>query len=496
MKNKKNQKSAIKFFFFIVIIASISIFNFTGCKIMANTNNNISNNSNQTNDSSENNQTMESNPLISINSETTYAILESGSETGNESAKHGDEANENNPNESTAAKSEPLSQDLLDNMENISKNPIAMSSFETKGVPSNFIIKDNFAFITWGYVDTKANSFGGLSIIDITNKKNPLSLAVVDLKGIPFDMIIDKNYCYILWGKEDTNGKQNGGLNIINISNKNKPESLSELSFETIPLKMYTVEDYIYIVYQTHLSVIDVRNKEIPEIINSFNPNNSLKHVFMTQDYQYLITEKITQNENDEKTVKSTLEIIEVNDIRNFVSVGNIGFNGSIYDVSIEKDFAFVLCENELKILNIKNKNTPAVVGTVKVSGNYLNINGETAFIGSSLGISTVDLINKENPQKKSFYTSAHLISNIEIFGKYLYSTWVDRDNNNNFSSVNSGVEIFDTSASNNTSIVENLSIQNYILNIYKEQNYLFIAWGTMERDYNRTGGITIVELY
>lgn len=496
MKNKKNQRKITKFISYVLIIISIFLYSFTGCKIIADTYNNITDNDHPAFKDSESSQTLESNPQPLTSIDTTYAVSDSDSGTEYESTKQESETNGNNTLETTAAEDKTSSQDLADNMETISKNPVTLSSFEIKGVPCNFLIKDNLAYITWGYIDPKANSYGGLTITDIADKKNPLSSADMDLKGLPFDMIIDKNICYILWGKEDSNDKQKGGLSIIDISNKNKPESLGGLNFENMPVKMLLNEDYIYIFYQTHLSVIDVRNKEMPKVISSYNINNSLKHVFMTQDYQYLVTEIITQNKNGEKTVKSSLEIIGIYNKINPVSIGKLELGCTVYDIFIEKDFGFILGEDGLKIINIINKNTPVLTGTINMLGNYLKIKDDTAFIGSAFGINTVDLSNKETPLKKSFYPTEHLVSGMEVFGKYLYSIWVERDNSTSTASARSGVEIFDTYSKDKTNVIDNLFIENYILNIYKEQNYLFIIWGRMEKDYNRSGGITVVKLY
>jgi len=498
MKNNKSQQKAVKIFSCILLTGLIFLFNFSGCKINADTRNGISGSNSQASDNSEISQNPESDSRIKNDAETTYSVLQSSPDTGSEQADQEDKTGSDNTGKTPSAEGDPADQDLADSDEAISKNPVVLGTFKTKGVPSSFIIKDNLAFVAWGYVDGKGNSFGGLSITDATDKNNPISVAAVDLKGIPFDMAIDKNFCYILWGKEDLEGKKSGGLSIIDISSKNNPKLKSEINFDSIPLKMYVNENYLYIVCQTHLSVIDVTNKEMPETLNLLEINKSIKHIIMTQNYQYLITEEIIQNDNTQNTVKSTLEIIGINDSTSLVRSGSIDFDGSVYDISVEKDFAFLLAGDGLKVISIKNKNTPVISGFAEMSGNYLKIKDNTAFIGSALGIISIDLVNKENLQKEPFYKSEHLASNIDIFGKYLYLTWTDRNDNKNYSAVESGIEIFDTGkgTGNRTSIVENLFIQNYILNIYKDQNYLFIAWGTMEKDYYRSGGITIVKLY
>lgn len=102
--------------------------------------------------------------------------------------------------------------------------------------------------------------------------------------------------------------------------------------------------DYAFLVISTGLRIVDISSTQ-PQAVGTL----SLQYpeiIEKSGNYLYIAT-------------FSSLIIADVTEIDNPVQVGGYSFDKQIFDLQVDSNFAYVLAEDEIQILNIENLNDP-----------------------------------------------------------------------------------------------------------------------------------------
>ncbi|RLB27384.1 MAG: hypothetical protein DRG87_11575, partial [Deltaproteobacteria bacterium] len=172
---------------------------------------------------------------------------------------------------------------------------------------------------------------------------------------------------------------------------------------------VYVSGNYAYVAADdSGLQVIDIINPESPEIVGSLEMQNSGRAWFVqvSDGYAYVLSDL-----GDFQNPILSLEVIDISDPENPAGVGYFGTQGSLRDLYVSGDYAYVVWEGTnpigqqqggLKIIDISNPEDPAkasYTGTgmgaqgVYVSGNYAYVAD-----GGWSGLLIFDVSNPENP--------------------------------------------------------------------------------------------------
>src|SRR4030043_1487127 len=170
-------------------------------------------------------------------------------------------------------------------------------------------------------------------------------IGIVNIPGQAIDINISGNYAYL------TNDL--GILYVINIKDKENPEIVGRCKGVESGNIVIVKDDYAYISYtewinndnndvQTNCGfyVVDIRDKENPRLAGNYNTGeNNNKYVsgmFIDKDYAYINT---SVEEGNLET--SSLEIIDISEIRNPELVSEFEIDGLPLSIWIENDIAF-----------------------------------------------------------------------------------------------------------------------------------------------------------
>src|SRR4030043_145091 len=239
------------------------------------------------------------------------------------------------------------------------------------------------------------------------------------------------------------------------------------------------------------LYVIDIRDKENPRLVGNYNTGeNNNKYVsgmFIDKDYAYINT---SVEEGNLET--SSLEIIDISEIRNPELVSKFEIDGLPLSIWIENDIAFVnvnfydyekredIDESKLLVINIEDKNNPEIINSCRIPSSSwgLYIIQDNAYISSS----------KSAEDNKSYTESLLQIVDIgdlpelktvgkceipggaweiDSAGDYIY-----------VSSLSGGIYAIDVKDSNNPVIADSLNITGTSYDITIQGNYGYIADG------------------
>jgi len=268
-----------------------------------------------------------------------------------------------------------------------------------------FAVSDNYLYIT---------SSNGLFIYNITDPYNPVELnCLSDFDG--FQITVFEDRLFVIESEWfPTDNKFN--LSIFDISNPIAPLFLGECFFEeanTYIQNMVVSNFFVYVATYEKIYAINITNQNSPELTGSIEVSFQSNHkklalssndqhlnsgVIFCADYQqglmiynfslpanpYLFSKYSTGyqakslysvddfvylcNTKDYSAPPSTFDIISIKDPFNPALVGRYHSTGSIRDVVVHQNLAFLALANEpnnhsLEIIDVSNKEEPLLVG-------------------------------------------------------------------------------------------------------------------------------------
>jgi len=185
------------------------------------------------------------------------------------------------------------------------------------------------------------------------------------------------------------------GIKIIDISDKENPVTVGVYETGTSIISSIRIEgNYIYVIVEDTLEIIDITNKEnlvgkgsYPIYYDNRYSISGTLDFYVKGDYLYL-------------PFDNSLKIIDVYDKENPVMVGEIIAYGGVTDVFADSSFAYIAYvtrnsenqveENGIQIINVRDKNSPALVAELEVPGGAeamaIFVDGDYAYIGDWQG--------------------------------------------------------------------------------------------------------------
>jgi hypothetical protein len=149
-----------------------------------------------------------------------------------------------------------------------------------------------------------------------------------------------------------------------------------------------------------------------PQMLSNFNIDNAAFEVLIKENYAYVVNNK-------------GLEIIDISDKKNPKYVSFINTPGDALAIFLEDNYAFVADNYEgVQIIDISNKENPKIIQTIPSSEIWdIFIEDDHLYIGGRQGIMQIyDIKDKENPQALIGFSVYEHIQKIIKKGDYLYS--------------------------------------------------------------------------
>jgi hypothetical protein len=340
------------------------------------------------------------------------------------------------------------------------------------GIPSTYIIsklkvpgqaidvktEGNYAYLT--------SDLGILYIIDINNKEKPEIIGKcsgIDSANI---VIVQGDYAYISYTK-------------LIFPEKSTEESSKDNSVEA---KTYSICGF---------KIVDIKDKKNPKIIGDYISGNkdvkSVQGFFIKDNYAYLDSTTSLGVSDD-----SRLEIVSIENKSKPEMISSCKIEGIPSGLYIEGDYAYVnnsyydyqnkqyKNESKLFIVDVKNKNNPAVIGSCDVPANSWSVfvNHDFAYLTSSVydeetkkynesTLQIIDAKDKNSPVLKGKITIPGGAWEMDMKDNYLF-----------ISNNTGGANIVDISDSNKPAVVNRLSTTGNSYDIFISGNYGYLADG------------------
>ncbi|MEO0227929.1 MAG: T9SS type A sorting domain-containing protein [candidate division WOR-3 bacterium] len=319
-------------------------------------------------------------------------------------------------------------------------NPVLVGNYNTPGSA-----EDGFSFDTLALV---ADGDKGLRIISILNPSNPYELGFFDTPGYAFNSLINYPYLYLF--------DAYSGVYILNITDLHNPSEIghfeNSVSFSWNGFLQYP---YLFVADGYYLRILDISVPSNPTQVSAcstyYARDVAIKDTFAfiacgsggltvvnianTSNPYVVATDTtgearaIVVNGDYAYTVGYINPGFWVYDITNPLSPYQIGYynSGTSYSLAIKDTFAFIGTSNGLTILNIVNPSNPTFISSYSTNGTIygLSVKGSYAVLSSSEWtcgyIKIIDISAINNPLEVGFYTTPYSPQGIEVLDTLIF---------------------------------------------------------------------------
>ena len=297
---------------------------------------------------------------------------------------------------------------------------------------------------------TSGNNF---KIVDVSDKENPKILASVGVAGGYIDFCVKDNYAYIpyqVWDQNTNTTKDSG------------------------------------------FQVIDINDKENPKIIGEYKTKGQIINVFATDKYIYAAFQVTEVKDNYYQVLESGFQIVDITDkekpslVGKYSSKSQNGINAMYVDT--DSNFAYVLDDQYLKIIDVTNKDSFTEKGKLylPIWSNFLYFKDNYLYVSSTNALEIIDVSDKEKPTLTGGVFSKGNISKIFVLEDSVYLTYsIYLYSQNNREVVESGFQIMDLKS---LKPMGEIKINGEAMGVFVSGNYAYVATGPT--------GLQIVKLF
>ncbi|PJB00275.1 MAG: hypothetical protein CO127_08780 [Ignavibacteria bacterium CG_4_9_14_3_um_filter_36_18] len=164
----------------------------------------------------------------------------------------------------------------ISRFENHGADVIVESTYNTPGKAMGVVVEGDYAYV--------ADDFGGLRIIDISDRENPVEAGFINTIGYCQSVTIRGNYAYAACGGD--------GLIIIDISDPNSPVEIGSVSIGSYARRVGLNGDYAYVACgEVGVGIIDISDPSNPVLKLVDEIDGKAVDVSILQKYMYVADE-------------------------------------------------------------------------------------------------------------------------------------------------------------------------------------------------------------
>lgn len=295
------------------------------------------------------------------------------------------------------------------------------------GIVKDIALKHQLAYVATGK--------GGLDVLDLSEPASLKKITNVPVKGELNNLVTTTN---LLFGLGIQPGEHRDGPGFISIIDVTVPTHPVELAWHPLPYPAHRLavdRDILYVVGETGLHVFDAsRPPKLREISPPAQSKRKYRDVSVGNQYVYLAGEQLDVMPHplsDKATIVAS-EKVNAPDL-NVV----LAHDGYVYATSVFGGFQN--CLGRLWVFDITQEEAPELntAEALPIGCVYsLAIDKDRIYIAEEDALRIVDITDPENPQTSGVFNLPGTITNLELFGDYLYGS----------GGLNNGLHIFDIS--------------------------------------------------
>lgn len=325
-------------------------------------------------------------------------------------------------------------------------NPAAvveLSRFLLSYSPVGFAINGSTLYI--------ADHFGGLYILDVTDKSNPQEIGHYTGNDAVFDVKLYGQYAVIAEGQQ--------GVRILDVSN---PANIQEISyFQTGTAYNLDISgNYVYVaIGNSGMQVLDISDPANPQGVATLNESGPTVDVTVQGDYAYLACKSYG------------VRVVDISNPMNPQDIGGVNPSGYQQSVVVNGNYIFTASSLEgMHIIDISDPLNPQVVGHydrddqgyskhIYWDGNYVYVSD----YGNGLII--IDVSDVTNPIEIGSFDTRDGIMDIFYYNNYVY-----------LADGYDGLIVIDINNMANPTEIGHFDINGHAYGLFIENNYAYVA--------------------
>jgi len=332
-----------------------------------------------------------------------------------------------------------------------SSGVVLIGGISNRGSVEDFVIDGGYM-----YVAAKA---GGVRILDISNQANPVEISSCCIGGDVRDLTYYNGYVYA--------SDFYSGIQVIDVNDPENPEVINLIELSSYTNCVTSAEGFIFTSDGLDVKSYNLANPDDPEFTGVISAGvTGVYDIYVNQGIAYVIVNYWEGH---------WLFRFDVSDPANMVSVGGLMDCGSVYDIVVEGDYAYITTwyspfawytgleiwdlslgwpeyrgsnedilegwgvavqgnyayiadgTNGLKTANVSHPADPVMVSTTPIDGtaNCVEIIGDNCFVGNQYkGIEVYDVSEVSSPAAIGHYYGVANYLDIGLAGDYGYVTF------------------------------------------------------------------------
>jgi hypothetical protein len=295
------------------------------------------------------------------------------------------------------------------------------------GTVKDITLKPQLAYVATGK--------GGLDVLDLSEPASLKKITNVPVKGELNNLITTTNLLFGLGIQPEEHRDGPGFISIIDVTAPTHPV---ELAWHALPYPAHHLavdRDILYVVGETGLHIFDASSPpKLQEISPPAQSKRTYRDVSVGNQYVYLAGEQLDvmpHPASDKATIVAS-EKVNAPDL-NVV----LAHDSYVYATSVFGEFQN--CLGRLWVFDITKEEAPELTTAeaLPIGCVYsLAIDDDRLYITEKNALRIVDITDPEHPQTNGVFNLPGTITNLELFGDYLYGS----------GGLNNGLHIFDIS--------------------------------------------------
>lgn len=265
-------------------------------------------------------------------------------------------------------------------------------------------------------------------------------------------------------------------LILVNLE-KNRKRTVAFIISSVSFFALMIVSIFLLVLYTLSAAKVDYEPAEeiIGDYVKTFDTPGEASNIFVEKNYGYIADGG------------SGLQIIDVSPIEDAYVVGSCDTDGKASDIFVQNNFAYIAdWDGGLKIIDISDKENPYIIGSYCIPGlrfTSISVEKDNVYVTyrkfdedcnlTESGIQIIDASSKEKPFLAAEYVTASRSEKIAVFASYAF---VICNNDKNYKSIESELQIIDISIPEKPNVVGRCSIDGYTFNLFISEDCAYTA--------------------
>ena len=318
--------------------------------------------------------------------------------------------------------------------------PSSTIGFNFPGLASGVVVKDKYAYVVQGADGPVGTLWGRLSIIDVSTPQHPSMVGFYQPDHIATDVVVISDTAYLTDARCEFGAAACwGGLHILDVTTPMSPTRAGFYDLDDIQAQfeinrlwygggVAVANNYAYITggpfYEPQLGddyglrIVDVSEITEPIVVGTMQCTNEDaicwkgNAVVLQDNYVYIAAQD------------AGLRIVDVSNVLSPTEVSYVERLGTVWDVAVEGEYAYVAGNTGFHIVDISDPTTPLHIISLCISKPVLGVivsNGYAYIATSEVGLRIIDVSVPTNPVQVGFYNTSGWTSGVTLADGYIY---------------------------------------------------------------------------